>query len=131
MSAAQDIQHDQAYADDPYAYQDGYDEGAEEPVQKRRGGMVTVVVVLALAVVGTGGSLCLSHLCRIAPQRRAADHQGGHRPDQDRAGARATPAPRCRTGLAAGDGTEKIVPREEAPVDVNAQIRRRAWCFRR
>ena len=53
---AQHAQHDPAYADDPYAYQDGYDDGAEEPVKKRRGGMVTVVVVLALAVVGTGAA---------------------------------------------------------------------------
>src|ERR1700737_3936082 len=47
--------HDPAYADDDYAYQDGY-EGAEDQIQKRRGGMVTVIVVLALAVVGTGAA---------------------------------------------------------------------------
>ena len=32
---AQDLQHDPAYPDDPYAYQDDYDEDAEEPAPKR------------------------------------------------------------------------------------------------
>ena len=32
--------------------------------------------------------------------------------------------------MAIGDGTEKLVPREETPVDVNAAPDR-AWCFRR
>ena len=53
---AQASQFDPAFADDAYAYQDGYGDGAEEPVRKRGGGMVTVAVVLALAVVGTGGA---------------------------------------------------------------------------
>src|SRR6202035_3721425 len=44
--------HEPAYADDAYAYQDGYDDGIEDQDQRRRGGMATVVVVLALAVVG-------------------------------------------------------------------------------
>jgi hypothetical protein len=48
--------HDPAYADDGYAYQDDYDEGADQQVERRRGGMVTVVVVLALAVLGTGAA---------------------------------------------------------------------------
>src|SRR5258705_4176894 len=52
-SDTQEQQYGQASSDDRYGYQDGYDEEGEEPVQKRRGGMVTVVVILALAVVGT------------------------------------------------------------------------------
>lgn len=43
----------QNYAADPYAYQDAY---ADEPAPKRRGGLTTVAVVLALAVVGTGAA---------------------------------------------------------------------------
>lgn len=43
----------QNYAEDPYAYQDAY---ADEPAPKRRGGLMTVGVVLALAVVGTGAA---------------------------------------------------------------------------
>ncbi len=53
---AQPVQHDPAHADDPYAYQDGYGDDAEEPARKRGGGMMTVAVVLALAVVGTGAA---------------------------------------------------------------------------
>src|SRR5260221_6396234 len=41
LDAGQDSQHDQAYADDPYAYQDDYDDGPEEQVPKRRAGMST------------------------------------------------------------------------------------------
>ena len=47
---------DAAYADDPYAYQDGYADEAEHDAKPRRGGMMTVAAVLALAVVGTGGA---------------------------------------------------------------------------
>ena len=49
-------QHEPADADDPYSYQDDYGDGAEDQIPKRRGGMVTVVAVLALAVVGTGAA---------------------------------------------------------------------------
>jgi len=56
-SGAQPFPHDPAYVeDDAYAYQDSYEDGADERAQKRRGGMVTVFVVLALAVVGTGAA---------------------------------------------------------------------------
>ena len=49
--------HDPAYAEDEaYAYQGEYDEGAEEQTPRRRGGMTTVIVVLALAVLGTGAA---------------------------------------------------------------------------
>ena len=80
-----DYQRDPAYPDDPYAYQGEYE---EEPAPKKRSsGLMMVAAVLALAVVGTGGCLCLSHLCRFTPLRRAADHQGRQQPDQGGAGA--------------------------------------------
>jgi len=119
-SGAQTSQHDQAYADDPYAYQDSYDEVAEDQVRKRRGGMITVIVVLALAVVGTGAAFVyrtyLGSLRSGEPPIIKAD-----------AGptkivpAPADAAPKVPDRMAAGDGAEKIVPREEAPVDVNAK----------
>ena len=49
-------QHDPAYADDAYAYQESYGDGEADVMPKRRGGMVTVVAVLALAVFGVGGA---------------------------------------------------------------------------
>src|SRR3954447_18246034 len=52
-----DQQHqDGAYAEDAYAYQDGYAEEAYDEPKPRRAGMITVAAVLALAVVGTGGA---------------------------------------------------------------------------
>ena len=49
-----DYQRDPAYPDDPYAYQDEYE---EEPAPKKRSsGLMTVAAVLALAVVGTGAA---------------------------------------------------------------------------
>ena len=53
-SGEHDYQRDPAYPDDPYAYQDGYE---EEPAPKKRSsGLMTVAAVLALAVVGTGAA---------------------------------------------------------------------------
>ncbi len=113
-------QHDPAYADDAYAYQDGYDDGAEERVPKRRGGMVTVIVVLALAVFGTGGA--------FAYRTYVGAPRSGEPPiiRADAGPTKIVPAPadgsaKVPDRMSSGDGTEKIVPREEAPVDVNAR----------
>jgi hypothetical protein len=113
-------QHDPAYADDGYAYQDGYDEGADQQVEKRRGGMVTVAVVLALAVVGTGAA--------FAYRTYVGSPRGGEPPiiKADTSPTKVVPAPsdgsvKLPDRMATTDGTEKIVPREEAPVDVNAK----------
>ncbi len=102
-----------------------------EPASKRRGGMVTVMVVLALAVIGTGGA--------FAYRTYIGSPRSGEPPiiRADTSPTKIVPAPADGNGkvpdrLAAGDGTEKIVPREEAPVDVNAKSDPgRAWCFRR
>jgi hypothetical protein len=117
---AQEPPHAQGYSDDPYAYQDGYADAAEEPIQKRRGGMVTVVVVLALAVLGTGAA--------FAYRTYVGSPRSGEPPiiKADAGPTKIVPAPadpnaKVPDRLAAGEGTEKIVPREEAPVDVNAQ----------
>jgi hypothetical protein len=112
----QQSQHDPAYADDDYAYQDGYD-GEEDPVKKRRGGMATVIVVLALAVVGTGAA--------FAYRTYAGSPRTGEPPiiKAEAGPTKIVPAPADGTAkvpdrMAPGDGAEKIVPREEAPVDV-------------
>jgi hypothetical protein len=110
---------DAAYPDDPYAYQDGYEEG-EEPERKRGGGMMTVAVVLALAVLGTGAA--------FAYRSYIGSPRSGEAPiiKADTTPTKIVPAPADGAGkvpdrMAAGDGTEKIVPREEAPVDINAK----------
>ena len=117
---AQNSRHDPAYQDDPYAYQDGYGDDAEEPAPKRGGGMITVVVVLALAVLGTGAA--------FAYRTYVGSPRSGEPPiiKADTGPTKIVPAPadanaKLPDRMAAGDGTEKIVPREEAPVDVNAK----------
>lgn len=117
----QETQHDPAYSDDGYAYQDGYGD-AEEPLPKRRGGLATVVVVLALAVVGTGAA--------FAYRTYVGSPRSGDPPiiKADTSPTKIVPAPADGSGkvpdrLATSDGTEKIVPREEAPVDVNANTK--------
>jgi hypothetical protein len=119
-TGAQQAQHNPAYPEDPY-YQDGYDDGAEERVQKRRGGMVTVAVVLALAVVGTGAA--------FAYRSYIGSPRSGEPPiiKADTTPTKIIPAVTDGTAKVpdrlVGDGTEKMVPREEAPVDVNASVR--------
>ncbi len=119
-AGAQDYQREPAYPDDPYAYQDTYDDGADEP-RKRRGGMMTVVAVLMLAVVGTGAA--------FAYRTYVGTPRTGEPPiiKADNSPIKIVPAPsdgsaKLPDRMAVGDGAEKIVPREEAPVDVNAKV---------
>jgi hypothetical protein len=116
----QPAHHDPAYGDDPYAYQDGYGDAAEEPAKKRGGGMMTVAVVLVLAVVGTGAA--------FAYRTFAGSPRSGEPPiiKADNSPTKIVPAPadgsaKVPDRMTPGDGKEKIVPREEAPVDVNAR----------
>lgn len=117
-TSGQDRQHEPDYADDPYPYQDGYDESAEEQPRKRGGGVVTVFAVVALAVLGTGAA--------FAYRTYIGSPRSGDPPiiRADTGPTKIIPAPadgsKVPDRLAAGDGTEKIVPREEAPVDVGA-----------
>ena len=81
-----------------------------------------MVVVLALAVVGTGGA--------FAYRTYVGSPRSGEPPiiKADTSPTKIVPAPadgnaKVPDRLATGDGTEKIVPREEAPVDVNANTK--------
>lgn len=118
-SGAQDYQRDPAYPDDPYAYQNEYEE--EPPPKKRSSGLMTVAAVLALAVVGTGGAF--AYRTYVGSPRTgeppiikadnsptkvvAAPSDGGTLKNPDR--------------LLPGDGSEKLVSREESPVDLNSR----------
>ena len=119
-TSTQDLQPDPAYPDNSYAYQDSYDEGAEEPAPKRGGGMITVAVVLALAVLGTGAA--------FAYRTYVGSPRSGDPPiiKAETSPTKIVPTPmdanaKLPDRMAAGDGAEKIVPREEAPVDINAK----------
>ena len=118
-SGEQDYQRDPAYPDDPYAYQNGYD---EEPAPKKRSsGLMTVAAVLALAVVGTGAAFAYrtyvgSPRSGEPPIIRADNSPTKVVPAQSDGGASKTP-----DRMPPGDGGEKLVSREEAPVDVNSR----------
>lgn len=110
---------DQAYYED-YADEDDYDDGADDR-KRRRGGLTTVVAVLALAVVGTGAAFAYRTFVgsprsgeppiikadagpnKVVPPSASADNS---KQIQDR--------------LATGNGAEQLVSREEQPVDVNS-----------
>lgn len=114
-SQAQNVQHEQAYADDGYAYEDDQPfEAAEEP--RRRGGMITVIAVLALAVFGVGGA--------FAYRTYTGSARSGEPPiiRADAGPTKIIPAPadggtKVPDRLTTGDGTEKIISREETPID--------------
>ncbi|MCK1737230.1 SPOR domain-containing protein [Bradyrhizobium sp. 138] len=116
----QDYQREPAYPDDPYAYQSDYPEAEVEEPKKQRGGMMTVAAILALAVVGTGAA--------FAYKTYVGSPRSGEPPiiKADNTPTKIVPAPadsaaKVPDRMVSGDGTEKIVPREEAPVDVNAK----------
>lgn len=118
-NSAHDFQREPAYPDDPYAYQDGYDEEPEDRPKRRRG-MMMVAAVLALAVIGTGAA--------FAYRTYVAQPRSSEPPviKADNTPTKMMPTPPDSSGktpdrMPPGDGSEKLVPREEAPVDVNSR----------
>lgn len=99
-----------------YAHQDDY----YQPSRRRRGGLVLVMAVLGLAVVGTasafayrtmfGGSL----LPALPPIIKASSAPNKVVPNSGDAQA----ANSSQTGAANTAGTEKLVPREEQPINI-------------
>jgi len=118
-SGEQEFARDPAFPDDPYAYQSGYEEEPEP--RKRSNGLVTVAAVLALAVVGTGAA--------FAYRTYVGSPRSGEPPiiKADNSPTKVVPAPgdgasaKTPDRMVPGDGSEKIVSREEAPVDVNSK----------
>ncbi|MBI5319738.1 SPOR domain-containing protein [Bradyrhizobium sp.] len=119
IEAGQDYQRDPAYPDDPYAYQGAYDEEPEEPPRKR-GGMITVAAVLALAVVGTGAAFAYRNFIGSPRSGEPPIIKADNSPTKV-VPAQSDTAPKSPDRMTFGDGKEKIVPREETPVDVNAR----------
>lgn len=115
-----DYQRDPAYPDDPYAYQG--EEYEEEPEPKKRSkSLMTVAAVLALAVVGTGAA--------FAYRTFVGSSRSGEPPiiRADNSPTKVLPAPadggaaKSPDRLLSGDGGERLVSREETPVDVNSR----------
>ena len=118
-SGQQEYARDPAFPDDPYAYQSDYEEEPEP--KKRSNGLVTVAAVLALAVVGTGAA--------FAYRTYVGSPRSGEPPiikaDNSPTKVMATPgdgaSAKTPDRMVPGDGGEKIVSREETPVDVNSK----------
>ena len=117
IESGQDYQREPAYPDDPYAYQ-AYEEEPEEP--RKRGGLVTVAAVLILAVLGTGGAFAYRNFVGSPRSGEPPIIKADNSPTKV-VPAAADSAPKAPDRMALGDGGEKLVPREEAPVDVNAR----------
>ena len=115
----QDSDLDQGFADDGYGYQDGYDDEIDEQPRKRRG-LVTVAAVLALALVGTGGALAYRTFFGASRSGEPPIIRADAGPTKIMP-ANSDGVAKVPDRLSPGDGTERIVPREEAPVDVDAQ----------
>lgn len=107
-----------AYQDDPYAAQ----EQAEPEEKPRRGGLLTVAVVIALGVVGTAGA--------YAYRSFGSSSRGGEPPviKADTGPTKIVPPANQPTDGSkliydrigqGGSGSERVVSREEQPLDVN------------
>jgi SPOR domain len=114
------FQREQPYPDDPYAFQDeGYDEGDEEEAPKRGGGLTKFAMFLALVVIGTGAAF--AYRTFMGPSRSGDPPiiRADNSPTKIIAAVPADGIPKLPDRL--GDQGEKVVSREEAPVDVNSR----------
>ncbi|CCD91634.1 conserved hypothetical protein [Bradyrhizobium sp. ORS 375] len=115
----QGFQGDNEFQDGQYGYQDGYDEGEEEERPRRRGGMSTVLAVLTLAVVGTGGAYGYKTYISSGRTGEPPIIRADNSPTKIMAQQDTTPKVPDR--LLGGDGGEKLVSREETPMDLNTR----------
>jgi SPOR domain len=114
-SDPQPAQYDQPYANDAYGYEE--DQPFEEQLEpRRRGGLITVAAVLSLAVFGVGGA--------FAYRSYTGGTRNGEPPiiRADVGPTKIMPAPaevstKVPDRLTSGDGNERIVSREETPID--------------
>ena len=118
-NGAQDFQREPAYPDDPYAYQGEYEDELEEP-ERRRGLPFKVAAVLALGVFGVAAAYGYHTYFGTTrsgeiPIIKADNSPTKIVPQQSDAGSK------LPDRMVTGDGSEKIVPREEQPVDINSR----------
>ena len=100
---------------DPQAY--GYD-GYDEPEQpKSRGGMMTIVAVLALAVVGTGGAFAYRTFMAAPRSGEPPIIKADPSPTKVVPPSAAESSKPIQDRLASGNGAEALISREEQPQD--------------
>lgn len=119
-AGAQDFQREPAYPDDPYAYPGAFGDDVEEAGRKKRSGIVTVAAILALAVVGGIGAAFAYRIYFAAPRSGEPPIIRADTSPTKIFPAKATTL-KVTDRLTSGDGTEKLVPREEAPLNFNTQ----------
>jgi hypothetical protein len=117
-SGQQEYARDPAFPDDPYAYQSDYEEEPEP--KKRSNGLMTVVAVLALAVVGTGAAFAYRTYVGSPRSGEPPIIKADNSPTKVMAPSDSA-ASKTPDRMVTGDGGEKIISREEAPVDVNSK----------
>ncbi len=110
---------DPVYPDDPYAYQRGYEEEPEP--RKRSRGMVTVAAVLALAVVGTGAAFRYRTYVGSSRSGEPTIIKADNSPTKVVPAQSAGGTSKIPDRMPPADAGEKLVSREEAPVDVNSR----------
>jgi hypothetical protein len=118
-SGQQEYARDPAFPDDPYAYQSGYEEEPEP--RKRSNGLITVVAVLALAVVGTGAAFAYRTYVGSPRSGEPPIIKADNSPTKVMAAPADGASAKTPDRMVPGDGGEKIVSREETPVDVNSK----------
>ena len=118
-SVEQENAGDPAYTDDPYAYQRGYDQ--EPGPRTRSGSVVTVAAVLALAVVGTGAAFAYRTFVGSSRSGEPPIIRADNSPTKVVPAQSADGASKIPDRMPSGGGGEKLVSREEAPVDVTSR----------
>jgi hypothetical protein len=109
------------YQDEPYGYQAGYGEEADDQPPRRRGGLMTVIAVLALAVVGTGAAFAYRTYTgsgRSGPPPVIKADAGPNKIIPQQTGTGDAVGKLIQDRMSAANGTEQMMSREEQPVDV-------------
>lgn len=114
-------QQDAGY--DPYgAPPPPYDDGADQAPPRRRGGTMTVVAVLLLAVVGTGAAFAYRTFIGSPRSGEPPIIKADAGPNKVVPAGAGTDAPGKQIYDRVGEKTaERMVSREEQPVDINAK----------
>jgi len=114
--AAYDGQHHAGYHDE-YSYQDDYADDVEEPRPRRRG-LAMVASIVALAVVGTGAAFAYRTFVGSTRSGEPPIIKADAGPNKVIPASAENASKQIQDRMAAGTAGEKLVSREEQPVDV-------------
>lgn len=118
IAPAPQYQNEQGFQGEQFSY-DNYDD-AEDETPKRRSGMLIVAGIIALAFVGTGSAYGYKTYFSRSRSGEPPIIRADNSPTKIMA-APSDPNAKVPDRMVGGDGSEKLVSREEAPVDVNSR----------